>query len=201
MLRLYIAEGANCCERVRWALTYKGLPHELVDVDQPNDAGRLAPISPFGRVPILEWQGQVLSESMAMLELLEELQPEPALSYTDPWLRARVREACEAVNASIHPVQNSGVIRRLRPDWDKAAMRLYRCKWIAENLERLQPRLWRESAYAVGDRFTLADILVAVMARKAISLGLAAGVLPAFDRHWQHLMAQPRIQASCPLLG
>ncbi len=62
MLALYIAEGANCCERV----------------------------------PILEWKRQALSESMAMLDLIEDLQPEPPLTYTDPWLRARVRAALAA---------------------------------------------------------------------------------------------------------
>jgi maleylacetoacetate isomerase len=197
-LILYIAEGASCCERVRWALAYKGQPHQLVDVEQPEHAGRLAAISPFGRVPILELEGRLLSESMAMLELIEELQPEPPLNYGDPWLRARVREVCEAVNSSIHPVQNSSVVGRLRPDWDKAAMRPFRRQWIAENLQALAPKLWRDSAYAVGDRFTLADILVAVMARKARALGLDAETLPAFERHWLHLMAQPRVAASCP---
>lgn len=199
-LTLYTAEGANCCERVRWALAYKGLAHELVDIEQPQHAARWAAVqaaNPFGRVPLLEWGGQWLSESMAMLELIEELAPAPPLTYTDPWLRARVREACEAVNASIHPVQNSSVVRRLRPDWDKAAMRPFRAEWVGDNLCALAPKLWRESAFAVGEHFTLADILVAVMAHKGARLGMDP--LPPYQRHWQHLMAQPAVAAACPL--
>ena len=118
------------------------------------------------------------------------------MNYADPWRRAKVREVCEAINSSIHPVQNSSVVARLRPDWDKAAMRPFRRTWIAENLQALAPKLWLESAYAVGDRFTLADILLAVMARKAQTLG--GEPLPAFERHWQHLMAQPAVAGSCP---
>lgn len=195
-LTLFYAAGANCNERVRWALDYKRVSYELIDLDRPFDAVRFAAASPFGRSPVMEVDGRPLSESMAMLELIEELHPEPPLTCADPWLRARVREVCEAINSSIHPVQNSSVVGRLRPDWDKAAMRPFRREWIAENLNALAPKLWRESGYAVGERFSLADILVAVMARKARALG--GDALPAFEHHWQHLMAQPAVASSCP---
>lgn len=110
-----------------------------------------------------------------------------------------MREICEAVNSSIHPVQNSGVIRHFRPEWSKNDMRPVRAGWIATNLEKLAPLLWRESRFAVGDRFTLADILVAVIFDKGRALGIAAGRLAHFERHWVHLMSDAAIRASCPM--
>ena len=76
-LTLFYAAGANCNERVRWALDYKRVAYELIDLDQPHDAVRFAAASPFGRSPVMELGGRPLSESMAMLELIEELHPEP----------------------------------------------------------------------------------------------------------------------------
>lgn len=199
MIRFYYAAGANCCERVRWALDWKRLSYDLVDLDQPFDEARFAAISPFGRVPVMELDGAPLTESMAMLEYIEEIAPTPPLNYADPLARARVREICEAVNSSIHPVQNSGVIRHFRPEWSKAEMRPVRAEWIATNLEKLAPLLWREGSFAVGDRFTLADILVGVIFAKGRALGIAAGRLRRFEQHWEHLMSVPAVRASCPI--
>lgn len=202
----YYVAAANCCERVRWALDYKQFDYTLVELEvEPDasananhDAARFAALSPFGRVPLMEIDGQPLSESMAMLEWLEEVAPTPALTYTSAFARARVREACEAVNASIHPVQNSSVVAYFQPDWSKAQMRPVRAHWIGSNLAKLQSRLWQESGFAVGGQFTMADILLAVMYRKGVALGMLPDAYPAYEAHWQLLMAQEAIRASCP---
>lgn len=94
------------CERIRWALDYKKIVHALVDIYSQHDEIHFKGISPFGRVPVMEVDGTPLTESMAMLELLEETTPTRPLNYTTPLLRAQVREVSEAVNSSIHPVQN-----------------------------------------------------------------------------------------------
>lgn len=99
-ISFHYAAGANCCERVRWALDFKQIPYTLIDHDGEFDRAHFAAISPFGRVPMMEVDGAPLSESMAMLELLEEVFPVPALTYNTPFARARMREVCEAVGAS-----------------------------------------------------------------------------------------------------
>lgn len=198
-IKFYYAAGANCCERVRWALDYKRVPYELVDLDQSYDEAHFLGISPFGRVPVMELDGTPLTESMAMVELLEEISPSPPLNYADSLARSRVREVCEAVNSSIHPVQNSSVIEHFRPDWSKDQMRIVRASWIGSNLERLQARLWLHSGFAVGSAFTLADIFVAAIFRKGVELGIEPPSLPAFANHWSFLMSQTAVRASCPL--
>ena len=198
-IKFYYAAGTNCCERVRWALDYKRVPYEMVDLDQPHDEVNFAAISPFARVPVMELNGIPLTESMAMVELLEEIVPSPPLNYSDCLSRARVREVCEAVNSSIHPVQNSSVVQFFRPEWSKNEMRPVRANWIANNLAKLQARLWLDSGFAVGTAFTFADIFVAAIFRKGVSLGIERMALPEFNKHWSFLMSQPSVRASCPL--
>jgi glutathione S-transferase len=202
-IRFYYSPGSNCCERVRWALDYKRVQYALLDPDSPSERRRFDEISPFGRVPVMEIGGVPLSESMAMVEFLEDYVPAVPLNYADTVARARVREACEAVNSSIHPVQNSAVIHHFRPDWSKQDMKPFRADWIGTNLQKLRPRLWRTSRFAVGDRFTLADIFVAVIYRKGVALGMAPDAFPHFEDHWRFLLSQPDIRGSCPatLLG
>lgn len=198
-LRLFSAEGANCCERVRWALGYKRLPYALLDPDADEQQAQFARVSPFGRVPVLLASGLALSESMAIAEYIEELAPNPALLGRARNERARIREVCEAVNSSIHPVQNSSVVHYFRPDWSKAQMRPVRASWIEKNLKNLEAKLWLSGNFVVGESFSLADIFVAVIYRKAASLGTAQEALPRFEAHWQHLMAVSEIVSSCPI--
>jgi glutathione S-transferase len=200
-IRFYYSAGSNCCERVRWALDFKRAQYELVDLAEPFDAQHFARISPFGRVPVMEVAGTPLTESMAMVELIEELVPAPPLTYADALGRAQVREVCEAVNSSIHPVQNSSVIRYLWPGLAKEEIRPIRAEWIASNLAKLAPRLWQASAFAVGDRFTLADIFVGAIYRKGIELGMAPSALSQLEDHWLFLLSHPAIRDSCPIAG
>ena len=197
-LKLYFARGANCSDRVRWALMYKGVSFESIDVDAIADEATFRSVNPFGRVPVLIVDQVPLTESMAIVEYLEEVHPEPSLMSPHALERARIRELCEAVNSSIHPIQNSSALRAIRPDWTKEDMRPFRSHWIESNLDKLRPLLWRSSRYAVGDHFTLADIFIAVMYRKGVALGGGSSEAQAFRTHWEFLMSQPAIAASCP---
>lgn len=199
-IKFYYAAGANCCERVRWALDFKCIAYELIDLEHEFDEAHFADISPFGRCPIMEIDGRALSESMAMVEFIEEIYPSPPLSYSDPFLRAQVREICEAVNSSIHPAQNSSIIQHFRPDLNKEQMKPIRAHWIASNLAKLEAQLWQNSSFAIGSQFTLADIFIAVIYRKGIKLGNSPKESPCFETHWQHLLSQPGIKESCPII-
>jgi maleylpyruvate isomerase len=104
--------------RVRIALNLKGLhaehlSHHLRKGEQ-RDPAFLA-LNPQGLVPALQDDaGAVLTQSLAIIEWLEEIHPEPALLPKDPLRRARVRAFAQAVACDIHPVQNLKVLARLR---------------------------------------------------------------------------------------
>jgi len=103
--------------RVRIALNLKGLgsehlPHHLRKGEQ-RDPAYLA-LNPQGLVPTLEDDGAVLTQSLAIIEWLDETHPEPPLLPTDPLHRAKVRAFALALACDVHPVQNLKVLARLR---------------------------------------------------------------------------------------
>src|SRR5262249_57422208 len=109
---------SSAAYRVRIALNLKGLraehlPHHLRKGEQCAPA--YLAINPQGLVPTLEDDaGTVITQSLAIIEWLEETHPEPALLPKDPLRRAKVRAFALAVACEIHPVQNLKVLSRLR---------------------------------------------------------------------------------------
>jgi maleylpyruvate isomerase len=103
--------------RVRIALNLKGLsaehlPHHLRKGEQ-RDPAYLA-INPQGLVPTLDDGGTILTQSLAIIEWLDEIHPEPPLLPADPLRRAKVRAFAMALACDTHPVQNLKVLARLR---------------------------------------------------------------------------------------
>jgi maleylacetoacetate isomerase len=148
--------------RVRWALAIKGLSFESVLVDiasgEQHKPERLAK-SPIGHVPVLELDGHLLTESVAILEYLEETRPTPPLYPRDPWARARVRQLVELVNSGIQPLQNLSVLSRhsSEPAQQKAWARHFNERGLAA----YEALLTRIAADGLGGRFSVGDSLTA----------------------------------------
>lgn len=151
--------------RVRTALAFKGLvwepaPHNLRTNEQtaPDYLAR----NPQGLVPALEIDGAVLTQSLAIIEYLEERFPEPPLLPADPLERARVRAFALAVACDIHPVQNLRVLRMLRArGFDQAAVDGWACEVIEGGLEACSRLIEdRRGPYCFGNAITLADIVL-----------------------------------------
>lgn len=194
---LYMAPHSNTSERVLWVLCYKQISFHQVDVSQMSKAD-YAHINPYQYVPALQVGEQYVSESMALVEYLEAAYPEPTLFPGDVLMQARIREVCEYINSTVHPVQNRSVMLRFLPDLDAAALRAHRAAWLLESLTTLAQRLWLDSTFAVGEAFSMADIFVAVMYQRALRQHVKPEQLPDFTRHFQSLMQYPEIQQSCP---
>jgi glutathione S-transferase len=196
-LELITDKGSNSSERVEWVLNFKKLPFKWTKwPDQPDEA--YGKINPLMRVPSLIVDREPVSESMAMIELLEEICPKPAVLPYLWWDRAKVREICEIINATIHPVQSSKVAGFFIPGISKSDMKPYRANWIGKNLKLLEPLLFRKSQFAYGDTFSAADIFVAPIFRKGLELGLTASDYPAYLNHLKHCFSFEEIRLSCP---
>ncbi|WP_310618507.1 glutathione S-transferase N-terminal domain-containing protein [Flexibacterium corallicola] len=113
---LYAAEGSNSSERVEWALCHKAIAYERVEVAPEELKTSYLTINPFGYVPAISLDGEIICESLAIIECLEELFPKRPLLPYDPIKRAKVRQVCEYVNSTIHPAQNRSVLSFLRPE-------------------------------------------------------------------------------------
>jgi maleylpyruvate isomerase len=116
-MRLHGYYRSSAAYRVRIALNLKGLraehlPHHLRKGEQ-RDPAYLA-INPQGLVPALETGGEVLTQSLAIIEWLDETHPNPPLLPKEAMRRAKVRAFAQAIACDIHPVQNTKVLARLR---------------------------------------------------------------------------------------
>lgn len=151
--------------RVRIALAFKGLPWDSAPHDlraNEQTAPEYVARNPQGLVPALEIEGAVLTQSLAIIEYLEERFPLPPLLPAEPLERARVRAFALAVACDIHPVQNLRVLRMLRArGLDQAAVD----GWAREVIEGglaacAQLIAERSGPYCFGEAITLADVVL-----------------------------------------
>lgn len=168
-MKLYNYFRSSASFRVRIALALKGLDYEylavhLVHGEQTKP--EYAALSPDRLVPLLELDdGQRLSQSMAIIEYLDETHPEPPLLPADALSRARVRALAQTIACEIHPINNLRVLKYLKRELkveEEAKNGWYR-HWCREGLEMFERQLARlpESRYSFGDAPTLADCCLA----------------------------------------
>lgn len=169
MIRLYSYFRSTSAWRVRIALQLKALEHELVPVHLVRAGGEQFSVdfkqrNPLAQVPVLEIDEQGaapfrLTQSMAILEYLEERWPAPALLPPEPELRARARQLAEMVNSGIQPLQNLKLQNELRA-LGVEPLRLVR-GFVQAGLSALEqvasPAAGR---FLVGNSVTFADVLL-----------------------------------------
>jgi maleylpyruvate isomerase len=166
-LRLYSYFRSSAAYRVRIALSLKGLEAEIVPVHLLRDGGghnrpEYRARNPQGLVPALELEdGTVLAQSLAIIEYLEALRPEPRLIPADPVLAARVRAVALAVACDIHPLNNLRVLDYLKEPLGHAQAEVdqwYR-RWVSEGLAAVE-RMIPGGPFCYGQAPTLADIVL-----------------------------------------
>lgn len=204
-LVLYHYWRSSSSWRVRFALHHKGLPYEskfvnLLESQQRTDEHKQ--ISPMGVVPCLFIDGRPLTESMAICEYLEEVAPGRPLLPRDPWLRARVRQMAEFVNAGIQPLQNLIVLDRVSPDSvpRKAWLQFFNERGLRA-VEALLGDFEKEGIsgrFAVGDELTLADVFLVPQVFSALRFEVPLDPFPRAARIYQTCMQLEAAIASSP---
>jgi maleylacetoacetate isomerase len=163
-MRLYDYWRSSAAYRVRIALNLKGLAYEQVAVDLRAGAQRtpeFLEINPQGLVPVLEDEGVRLTQSLPILNYLEERYPEPALLPKDAAGRATSRAIGVAIACEIHPLNNLRVLQYLEHDLGlgEAQRLVWYHHWIAEGLGPIEVMLARSAgAFCVGDAPGFADV-------------------------------------------
>ena len=151
--------------RVRIALELKGLAYDYLPVHLvkgEHKSEKYAAISASGLVPTLETdEGELLSQSMAIIEYLDETHPNPPLLPRDALGRARVRALAQLIACEIHPLNNLRVLKYLVKELklDDAAKNAWYRHWVREGMLAFERQLAQRPAslYCWGDTPTLAD--------------------------------------------
>jgi maleylacetoacetate isomerase/maleylpyruvate isomerase len=190
--------------RVRIALNLKGLAFDyaavnLLSGDQHAAAYRR--LNPQELTPALETdEGRVLTQSLAILEWLEEVHPVPPLLPADPFDRARVRAMAALVACDIHPLNNLRVQQQLTAmNVDAEARLAWTQRWIHDGFRALEPMIAAHTAgFAFGATPTLADCLLIPQVYSAERYQVDLAAYPAIAAVAARCAATPAFQAAHP---
>ena len=167
MLQLYSYFRSSAAYRVRIALNLKGLPFEYIPVHLLKDGGQqhaadYQRINPAELVPALMEDGHAITQSLAIMEYLDETHPEPALLPRDALGRARVRALAQSIACEMHPLNNLRVLQYLERDLklDETAKNTWYRHWVTVGFTALEAMLANNpntGIFCHGDTPGLAD--------------------------------------------
>lgn len=206
-MRLHGYFRSSASYRVRIALNLKGLgdvtpvSHHLRRGEQRAPA--YLALNPQGLVPALERDdGEVLTQSLAIIEWLDGLVLEPPLLPADPWRRAKARAFALAVACDIHPVQNLRVLKALRRHGlDEAAVQAWAAEVNRDGLAALERLLdTPPGRFCFGDEAGLADICLVPQLANARRFGVDVSAFPRLLAIEAHCMGLPAFRAAVPEL-
>jgi maleylpyruvate isomerase len=201
-MKLYGYFRSSAAYRVRIALNLKGFAYEPVGIHLLRQGGEqhqaaYRTINPQGLVPSLATDGAVLSQSLAIIEYLDEIRPTPRLLPGGPLDRARIRALALAIAADLHPLDNLRVLTYLSTELgqaEEAVMRWYR-HWVATGLRALEAMVAgdpRTGAFSHGDAPTMADLCLVPQLNNARRFGCELAAYPtllAIDARCRELPA------------
>ncbi len=202
-LRLFSYFRSTAAWRVRIGLAWKGLAYatEAIDLRTGAQAGPAwRSRNPQGLVPALELaDGTLLTQSLAILEWLEETCPSPPMLPGSARARAEARSLALLVAADIHPIQNLRVLKRVEALAGAGAARAWAAGVIAEGLAAYEARI-RASAgpFSLGSAPTLADICLVPQLANARRFGVELGPFPRICAAEAACAALPAFAAARP---
>lgn len=208
MMRLYTYFRSSAAYRVRIALNLKGLDYDAVPVHLVKEGGQqkkpeYLALNPQGLVPALEVDGQVLTQSLAIMEYLDETHPNPPLLPADALGRAKVRAIAQAIACDIHPVNNLRVLQYLggRLGLDRAAKDDWYRHWVQTGLAAVEAMLSGGSgtgAFCHGDRPGLADCCLIPQVFNARRFDCDLSAMPTILGICQRAEALPAFAQAAP---
>jgi maleylpyruvate isomerase len=201
-VKLYTYFRSSAAYRVRIALNLKGLAYEAIPIHLTKDGGvqhspPFRSVNPQGRVPALALDnGDILTQSLAIIEYLDETHAKPPLLPADPVDRAKVRALADLIACDIHPLNNLIALQYLRRELkhEQPAIDAWYHHWILQGFAALEAML-KPGPYAYGNSVTLADVCLVPQVFNArrlkvpldkfpniVAVDAACLKLPAFDR-------------------
>jgi len=167
-LKLYDYYRSTASYRVRIALNLKNMSYEKIPVHLINNGGEhhnpdYLQLNPQGLVPTLNENGHIISQSLAIIEYLDDISPEPALLPPTPYGRAQVRSLAMIIACDMHPLNNLRVLNQLRHQFDanNEQVNAWYHHWLKAGFDAIESRLQsipHKNQVCYGSEITMADI-------------------------------------------
>ncbi|KYO19788.1 maleylacetoacetate isomerase isoform A [Alligator mississippiensis] len=196
---LYSYFRSSCSWRVRIALALKGITYDQVPVNLLKDGGQqlaaeFQVVNPMQQVPALKIDGITLSQSLAIIEYLEETRPNPRLLPQDQKKRAQVRMISDHIVSGIQPLQNLAVLQRVgekKLEWAQ--------HYITNGFQALEQILKNTAGrYCVGDEVSMADLCLVPQVYNAERYKVDLAPYPTITRINKTLLELEAFQVSHP---
>jgi len=205
-MKLYTFFRSSTSFRARIALNLKGIDYDMEYVNLPGAEHRresFLHINPQGLVPALVDGDRVLTQSLAIIEYLDETHPEPPFLPQAPAERAYVRALAQMIGCEMHPLNNVRVLKYLTGPLglDEAAKQQWYEHWIAEGFRPLEQVLAgdpRTGRFCYGDAPTLADICLVPQVFNAQRYHCPLDDYPTIMRIYETCLELPAVQAAHP---
>lgn len=192
--------------RVRIALNLKQLDHELDPINLftgEHKQAEFATHNPEGLIPTLDTGAAVLSQSMAILEYLEESYPQPPLLPKNKVLRAQVRSLAQIIASDMHPLNNLRVLQYLVNDMgaDETEKLKWYHHWLTQGFNGIEQRLENNSNtrdFCFGESVSMADICLIPQVYNAKRFEFSLNDYPAIQRINDHCLSLPAFANARP---
>ncbi|XP_036887574.1 maleylacetoacetate isomerase-like isoform X4 [Sturnira hondurensis] len=195
---LYSYFRSSCAWRVRIALALKSIDYEILPVDLTKDGGHqfseeFQALNPMKQVPALKIDGITISQSLAIIEYLEETRPTPPLLPQDPKKRVFVRMISDLITSGIQPLQNLSVLKQVGQE----NQLIWAQKAITSGFNALEQILQRTAGkYCMGDEVSMADLCLVPQVENAKSFEVDFTPYPTISRVNKSLMALEAFRVS-----
>jgi maleylacetoacetate isomerase len=205
-MKLYTFFRSSAAFRVRIALNLKSVRYESIPkafAKNEHRAKEYLQINPQGLIPALDIGGTVLSQSLAIIEYLDETHPAPAFLPADPLSRAQVRSMAQAIACDIHPINNLRILNYLKNELkqDENAVNTWYRHWITEGFRGLEAQAREHSKskrFLFGDSVSIADICLVPQMFNARRFDTDLSTFPTLVAISTHLESLPAFAAARP---